>query len=160
MPSNHSSSVIPFSSYLQSFPASGSFPMSWFFTSGSPSSGASPLASVLPMYIQSWFPLGFGLIFLQSKGLLSLLQHHSSKASVLQHSLFYGPALSDTVGMVSVRLFLLFTLATPSCLGTRAEKTYYCVDPGSWFVDRWRGLTEEHGGRRCWWKKEYLIQTG
>ena len=51
-----SSSVTPFSSCPQSFPASGSFPMSWFFTSGAQSIGAS--ASVLPMNIQGWFPLG------------------------------------------------------------------------------------------------------
>ena len=71
------SSVIPFSSYLQSFPESGSFPMSRLFASGSQSIGA----SVLPMNIQDWFPLGLtGLISLQSKGLSSLLQDHSSKA--------------------------------------------------------------------------------
>ena len=53
-----SSSVVPFSSWLQSFPASGSFPMSWFFSSGGQSIGASASASVLPMNIQNWFPLG------------------------------------------------------------------------------------------------------
>ena len=53
-----SSSVIPFSSCLQSFPASGSFPMSQFFTSGGQSTGVSASASVLPMNIQVWFPLG------------------------------------------------------------------------------------------------------
>ena len=74
----------PFSSCLQSFPSSGSFPMSWLFTSGGQSTGVSVSASVLPMNIQSWFPLGWtGLISLQSKILSSLLQHHSSKASVL-----------------------------------------------------------------------------
>ena len=52
-----SSSVIPFSSCLLSFPASGSFPMSWFFTSGGQSIGVSASASVLPMNIQDWFPL-------------------------------------------------------------------------------------------------------
>ena len=73
-------SVIPFSSRLQSFPASGSFPMSHFFASGSQSIGVSASASVLPMNIQDWFPLGLiGWISLQSKGLSSLLQHHSSK---------------------------------------------------------------------------------
>ena len=62
------SSSAPFSFCLQSFPASGSFPINWLFTSGSQSIGAS--ASVLPMNIQSWFPLGLvGLISLQSKGL-------------------------------------------------------------------------------------------
>ena len=65
-----SSSVIPFSSCLQSFPASGSFPRSQFFTSGGQSIGASASASVLPMNIQDWFRLGWaGWISLQSKGL-------------------------------------------------------------------------------------------
>ena len=65
-----SSSVSPFSSCLQSFPASGSFRMSQFFTSGDQSNGASVSASVFPMNIQDWFPLGFtGLISLQSKSL-------------------------------------------------------------------------------------------
>ena len=65
-----SSSVIPFSSCPQSFPASGSFPVSQFFASGGQSIGASASASVLPVNIQDWFPLGLtGLISLQSKGL-------------------------------------------------------------------------------------------
>ena len=65
-----SSSVIPFSSCPQSFPISGSLPMRQFFTSGGQSIGVSALASVLPMNIQDWFPLGMtGLISLQSKGL-------------------------------------------------------------------------------------------
>ena len=65
-----SSSVIPFSSYLQSFPESGSFLISQFFTSGGQRIGVSASASVLPMNIQDWFPLGLtGLISLQSKGL-------------------------------------------------------------------------------------------
>ena len=65
-----SASFFPFSSRLQSFPASGSFPMSWFFTAGGQSIGVSASASVLPMNIQDWFPLGWtGWISLQSKGL-------------------------------------------------------------------------------------------
>ena len=65
-----SSSVIPFSTHLQSFPESGSFPMNQFFTSGGQSIGVSASASVLPMNIQDWFPLGLiGLISLQPKGL-------------------------------------------------------------------------------------------
>ena len=77
-----SSSVLPFSSSLLSFPASGSFPMSQFFASGGQSIGTS--ASVLPMNFQDWLPLGLtGLISLQSKGLSSLLQNHSSKAPIL-----------------------------------------------------------------------------
>ena len=83
------SSVITFSSCLQSFPASESFLMSRLFSSADQSTGASASASVLPMNIQGWVPLGLtGLISLQSKGLSSLLQRHSLKASVLWHSAF------------------------------------------------------------------------
>ena len=65
------SSVLPFFSCLQSFSASGSFPISWLFASGGQIIGASGSASVLPMDIQDWFPLGLtGLISLQYKGLL------------------------------------------------------------------------------------------
>ena len=59
-----SSSVVPFSSCLQSFPGSGSFPMSWLFASGSQRIGASASASVLPVNIQDWFPLGFTRTFI------------------------------------------------------------------------------------------------
>ena len=59
-----------FSFCLQPFSASGSFPISWLFTSGSQSTGASASVSVIPMNIQQWFPLGYtDLISLQSKGL-------------------------------------------------------------------------------------------
>ena len=65
-----SSSVVHFSSCLQSFPASGSFPVSQFFAWGGQSIGVSASASVLPMNIQGWFPLGLtSLISLESKGL-------------------------------------------------------------------------------------------
>ena len=82
---NISFSVVPFSC-LHSFSASGSFPMSRLFESDGQSTGTSASASVRPMNILSWFSLGLtGLIFLQCKGGKSLLQHHSLKASVLQH---------------------------------------------------------------------------
>ena len=85
-----SSFVIPFSSCLHSFPASGSFPVSWFFTSGGQSIGASATASVLSVNIHSGFPLGLtSLISFLSKGCSSLLQDHSSKASVLRYSAFF-----------------------------------------------------------------------
>ena len=75
-------SVIPFSSCLQSFPGSGSFQMSQSFASGGQSTGVSASASVLPINIQDWFPLGLtDVISLQSKGLKSLLQL-SSNASI------------------------------------------------------------------------------
>ena len=65
-----SSSIVPFTSCLQCFPASGSFQMSQLFTSGGQSIGVSASASVLPMNIQNWFPLGWtDRISLQSKGL-------------------------------------------------------------------------------------------
>ena len=85
-----SSSVVPFSSFLQSFPASGSFPMSQFFASGGQSIGVSASASVLPMNIQDWFPFKMDwLDLLAIQGTLkSLLQHHSSEASILRHSAF------------------------------------------------------------------------
>ena len=91
-----SSPVVPFSSHLQSFPASGSFQMSQFFASGGQSIGVSASISVLPMNIQDWFPLGLtGWISLQSKG-LSRVQHHSSKASILRVlSFLYSPILTS-----------------------------------------------------------------
>ena len=81
---------------LQSFAASGSFPMNQLFASGGPSNGASALASVLPKTIQGWFPLRLTvLIALLSKGLWkSLLQHHSLKASIPQRSAFFTVQLS------------------------------------------------------------------
>ena len=80
-----SSSVIPFSSHLQSFPASGSFQMSQFFASGGQSTGASDSASVLPMNIQDWFPLGWiGWISLLSKGLSRVF----SNTTVQKHHFF------------------------------------------------------------------------
>ena len=92
IPSNLSSSVIPFSSCLQSFPASRTFQMSQLFTSGSQSIGISASTSVLPTNIQDSF-ISFGvdrLDLLAVQGTLkSLLQHHSSKASILQCSAFF-----------------------------------------------------------------------
>ena len=84
-----SSSVVPFSSHLQSFPASGSFPMSQLFTSGGQSIEVSASTSVLPMKIQDWFPLGWtGWISLQSKGLSRVF----SNTAVQQHQ-FLGAQL-------------------------------------------------------------------
>ena len=90
-----SSSVILFSSCPQSFPASGSFQMSQLFASGGQSIGVSASISVFPMNTQDWSPLEWtGWISLQSKGLSSLLQHHTSKASILQCSAFFTVRLS------------------------------------------------------------------
>ena len=92
-----SSSIIPFSSCLQSFSASGSFQMSQLFTSGGQSVGVSASASVLPMNIQDWFPLGWtGWISLQSKGLSRVfpnttVQNINSSA----FSFLYSPTLTS-----------------------------------------------------------------
>ena len=85
-----SSSVVPFSSCLQSFPASGSFQMSRFFTSGGQSVGVSASVSVLPINTQDWSPrMDWSDLLAVQRTLKSLLQHHSSKASILQHSAFF-----------------------------------------------------------------------
>ena len=89
-----SSSVIPFSSCLQSFPASGSFLRSQFFASGSQSIGASASALVLPINTQDWFPLGLtGLISLQSKDSQESSPTPQFKSSSAL-SLLYGPTLT------------------------------------------------------------------
>ena len=92
-----SPSVDPFSSCPQSFPASVSFQMSQFFASGGQSIGVSASTSVFPMNTQDWSPLGWmdWLDLLAVQGTLkSLLQHHSSKASILWCSAFFIGQLS------------------------------------------------------------------
>ena len=101
-----STSVAPYSSCPQSFPASGSFPMSWLFVSGGQSIGVSASASVLPMNIQGWFSLGWAtLISLgvpretpresQVQGTPKNLLHHcNSKTSILWCSAFFMVQLS------------------------------------------------------------------
>ena len=79
-----SSSLIPFSSCLQSFLAAGSFPMRQFFASGGQSIGASASASVFPMNIQGWFPLRLTSLILQSKGLSRVF----SSSTVWKHQFF------------------------------------------------------------------------
>ena len=88
-----SSSVSPFSSCLQSFPAWGFFPRSQFFASGGQSIGVSASASVLPMNIQDWFWMDWLDLLAVQGTLKSLLQHRSSKASILRHSAFFTETL-------------------------------------------------------------------
>ena len=86
-----SSSIVPFSSCLQSFPASGSFPMSQFFTSGGQSIGVSASASVFPMNIQDWLLLGWtGWMSLQSKGLSRVFSN-----TTVQKNPFFGTQVSS-----------------------------------------------------------------
>ena len=96
-----SSSVIPFSSCLQSLPAPGSFQMSQFFASGGQSIGASASPSVLPMNIQDCFPLGLtSSIFLQSKGLSRVFNNTVQKHQFfsIQPSLWSNSHSSLTTG--------------------------------------------------------------
>ena len=91
IPSNISSSVVPFSSHLQSFPASESFQMIQFFASGGQSIGVSALAPVLPINIQDWFPLGWtGWISLLSKGLSRVFSN-----TIVQKHQFFSAQLSS-----------------------------------------------------------------
>ena len=109
-----SSSVAPFSFCLHSFPASGSFPMSWVFPSGSQSIGAS--ASVLPMNIQGWFSLRLNsLIFLLSKGLSRVF----SSTTVLRHSAFFIVQLSY--------LYMTTGKAIPLTIWTFVSKVIYLL---------------------------------
>ena len=96
MPADTSSSVVPCFSCLQSFPASGSFPVSRLFTSSGQSIRASALASVLPVNIQDWFPLGLtGLISLLSRGLSRVF----SNTTVQKHQFGVQPSLSSNSHM-------------------------------------------------------------
>ena len=144
-----SSSVAPFSSCLQSFLASGSFPMSRLFVSGGQSIGASALASVLPMTIQGWFPLGWaGLISLQSKG----LSRAFSNATVQKHQFFTldsknCPALGSSCG----------NTGSCHCGGDAASS------PWSWQL--WEASWEtqpltsfDHTGRSTWEKFLFFVQ--
>ena len=84
-----STSIVPFSSRLQPFPTSGSFPVSPLFASGGQRTGTSALASVLPMNIQGWFPLRrTGLISLLSKGLSRVFSSIFSSTTVQKHQFF------------------------------------------------------------------------
>ena len=95
MPSNHLILFVPFSSCLQTFPASRSFPISQFYPSGGQSIGVSASASVLPVNIQDWFPWRFiGLISVQSKGLSRVFSNTTVQKNqffffIVQHSHLY-----------------------------------------------------------------------
>ena len=107
-----SSSVIPFFSCFQSCPASGSFQLSQFFTSGGQRIGVSASATVLPMNIQDWFPLGWtGLIYLLSEGLSRVFsnitgqkyQFFRAQLSLWSNSHGYVGLSSSSVGLVAPR---------------------------------------------------------
>ena len=94
-----SSSGVPFSSRFQSFPASGSFPMSQFFTSGGQTTLVSASTSVLPIYIQDWFPLGWtGWISLLSKGLSRVFSSHEISLSYKKDHIWVSSNEVDETG--------------------------------------------------------------
>ena len=119
-----SSSVILFSSCLQSFPASGSFPVSQFFTTGAQSIGVSDSASVLPMNIQDWFPLGLtGLLSLPSKGLSRVF----SNTTVPKHQFFsflYSPTLMSIHYCISHPSIHTYSPALPPYMVESSDRTW------------------------------------
>ena len=121
IPSNNLDLCHPISYYLQSFPASGSFPVSSFFASGGQNIGDSVSASVLPMNIQNWFPLKSGLnglTSLLSKG-LSRVFNTSLKASILWCSAFFTVQLAHqymTTGKTIALIIWIFVSKVISLL--------------------------------------------
>ena len=120
-PSSHwchptiSSSVIPFSSCPQSFPASGSFPVSQLFASGGQTIGVSASTSIFPKNIQHWFPLRWtSLISLQSKGLSRVFSSTTvqKRQFFLVLSLLYGPALTSVHDLVFNIHQIIYCMAT------------------------------------------------
>ena len=113
-----SSSAVPFSSCPKSLPASGSFPMSQLFAWGGHSIGVSASKSVLQKNSWDWSPLEWtGWIPLQSKGLFkSLLQHHSSKPSILKCSAFFTAQLSHPYMTTMLSRLVIIFLPRSKCL--------------------------------------------
>ena len=146
-----SPSVACFSSCPQFFPESGSFPMSRLFALGGPSIGAS--VTVLPMNIQGWFPLfdWFDLLAVQGT-LKSLLQHHSSKASVLWHSAFFMVQLSNpyiTTGK-TISLTIWAFVGKVISLGSTENPPLRTAELGC--IARFRTLDSQHSMNH-WLKK-------
>ena len=103
-----SSSVAPFSFCFQSFLALGFFPMSQLSASSGQNIGVSDSASVLPVTIQAWFPLGLtDLISFLSKGLKNILQHHNLKASILQNSALFMVQLTHLYKTIGKTITLI-----------------------------------------------------
>ena len=118
-----SSSVIPFSSLPQSFPASESFPVSQFFASGGQSIRASASASVLQMNIHGWFPLEWtGLVSLQSKGLPRGFSNTTVQINSSTLSLLYGPTLTSVYNYWEKQMF---NLSLSRLLVYRKRSTMY-----------------------------------
>ena len=132
-----SSSIVPFSSRLQSFPELGSFPVSQFFASGGQRIGASASTPMTPMNIQDWFLLGLtGFDLLAILGTLKrLLQHHSSKASMLRCSAFFIVQLSHpymTTGKTIALTRWTFVGKVMSLLFSMLSKTVMAFVPNDY----------------------------
>ena len=125
-----SSSIVPFSYGLQSFPASGSFPMNQFFASGGQSTGVSASASVLPMNIQDWFPLGWmGWISLQSKGLSRVF----SNTTVQKHQFFGAQPSLWSNSHSSFSLFFFISITTDLIKAHSTSSLFYETDSSKVF---------------------------
>ena len=143
MLSNHRILCCPLLLGLQSFPTSGSFPMSWFFASGGQSIGAS--ASILPMSIQGWFPLGWtGLIPWQSKGLSGVFKLTSWFKFFLY---FFGHATWHVVSLGPQP-------------GMEAMPPWVDVQSGSHWAARDALLHGFEGSRWCWLTKATAVVCG
>ena len=148
-----SSSVIPLYSYLQCFPASGSFPMSPLLASGGQSIGASASASILPMNIQDWFPLALtGLISLLSKEPSTVfsnttVQKHSPPPSVGRFSSSLFPLLAGSLGnhpsQVSWALVKLGCGKTPGAQGSGSVCAQIKIQP-------LKSCSSHNGAARAW----------
>ena len=152
------SSVVPFFSCPQSFPASRSFPMSQLFILSGRGIRASASASVLPMNIQGWLSKGshrridcFDLLAVQG-ALKSLLQHHNSKASVLQHSTFFMVQLSHlyvTTGKTIAFTIWNFVSKVMSLLFNMLSSFVIAFLP--WHKIFFQGLSSMSGSNCCFW---------
>ena len=134
-----SSSFSPFSSCLQSFPGSGSFPVSRLFPSGGQSTGAPASLSVLPMNIQDWFPWGLtSLISLLSKGLSRVFSNTTPKASILRHSAFFMVQLSHLYIVKALSCVHLFATTVYGIFQARIlEWVAISFSRSSWPRDHW-----------------------
>ena len=136
MASNHLILCHPLSCF-QSFPASGSFPMSQFFSSGGQSIGVSASASVLPMNIQDWSPLGWtSLISLQSKGLSRVFFN----TTVQKHQFFSTQLSLQSNSRIHTRAWKLFHTHPPCATRVACLKISLLVSPHKILLRLWLGL--------------------
>ena len=133
-----SSSVVPFSSCLHSFPTSGSFQLSQLFTSGGQNIGVSASTSALPMNTQDWFLLGWTWISLQSKGLSSLLQHLNNQLRLTQPPKTGFYILSYRIQKIPSIVGGLCSITEYHVLRTKA---YECAEIAHWQYDQFTRRT-------------------